>query len=463
MMGTAKTNFGHTETAAGVLGVLKALLCIEHGALSRHLHLSDLNGFIGVPLMEKINAVVPLEHVIVPKSFFSCGVSSFGFSGTNAHVILSSPFEREMDSFSGENTFACFTARSMESLRSLISKFGLGMKDLPFSVTLPYVKSFWRGRAKLPFRCTFQVVEGKLRPLVDGGKISPSFSQAAFCVSECWRVGSSVRQMLRRFWKVDSKELLDLLVEKKPLADRFGFVTPFGSVVVGLSVARAIQGWGVDFAFSFGGVGRMMVDRKMRYAEVQQNFGPSNWVEFPEGFSGLVIESGRDCRCRSSFSRKVPLVHATGQARGLWKPDPVTLVLSAFVMSGKFDHIDWAGKDKVVPAPFTTVFENEPFWVVPTITEVRTASELFSISWTLAVKPKKVKGARQTVVLGGNASFRNQIASKLKHFTTLSEAKESVNVVWLAFPSDRAASPWQKASELVQLVQVLARVRVGRL
>jgi acyl transferase domain-containing protein len=88
VMGSAKTNFGHTETAAGVLGVLKAVLCMEHGEVARHLHMRELNEFIGTGAMEEMSSVVALEGVEWRVEKRVAGVSSFGFSGTNAHVIV---------------------------------------------------------------------------------------------------------------------------------------------------------------------------------------------------------------------------------------------------------------------------------------------------------------------------------------------------------------------------------------
>jgi 3-oxoacyl-(acyl-carrier-protein) synthase/acyl carrier protein len=89
LIGSSKTNFGHTETASGMLGVLKAMLCLERGAVPRHLHLKLLNGYIGVGAMEEMRAVVASETVKMGgMEAWSVGVSSFGFSGTNAHVVL---------------------------------------------------------------------------------------------------------------------------------------------------------------------------------------------------------------------------------------------------------------------------------------------------------------------------------------------------------------------------------------
>ena len=88
VMGSAKTNFGHTETAAGVLGVLKAVLCMERETVAQHLHLRQLNEYIGTGVMEGMGCVVPVESVEWKSETKRAGVSSFGFSGTNAHVVV---------------------------------------------------------------------------------------------------------------------------------------------------------------------------------------------------------------------------------------------------------------------------------------------------------------------------------------------------------------------------------------
>ena len=88
VMGSAKTNFGHTETAAGVLGVLKAVLCMERETVAQHLHLRRLNEYIGTGVMEGMGCVVPVENVEWKSETKRAGVSSFGFSGTNAHVVV---------------------------------------------------------------------------------------------------------------------------------------------------------------------------------------------------------------------------------------------------------------------------------------------------------------------------------------------------------------------------------------
>ncbi|MEP6915116.1 MAG: type I polyketide synthase, partial [Acidobacteriota bacterium] len=87
-LGSAKTNFGHLEAAAGIAGLIKVTLALQHQALPAHLHFTQPNPY--APLAE-IPAVVPTATIPWPASASGprrAGVSSFGFTGTNAHLIV---------------------------------------------------------------------------------------------------------------------------------------------------------------------------------------------------------------------------------------------------------------------------------------------------------------------------------------------------------------------------------------
>ncbi|MGW0162259.1 type I polyketide synthase [Mycobacterium sp. NPDC003323] len=87
LIGSAKTNIGHLEAAAGIAGVLKVVLALEHQELPKHLHFHTPSPHIPWDR-------IPVRVVDESTSWQRCerprlaGVSSFGFSGTNAHVIL---------------------------------------------------------------------------------------------------------------------------------------------------------------------------------------------------------------------------------------------------------------------------------------------------------------------------------------------------------------------------------------
>ena len=86
-LGSVKTNIGHTEGTAGVTGLIKAVLALHHGEIPPHLHLRELSPFID---WSKSPFRVPMQLTPFPtiKGRQVAGVSSFGVSGINAHVIL---------------------------------------------------------------------------------------------------------------------------------------------------------------------------------------------------------------------------------------------------------------------------------------------------------------------------------------------------------------------------------------
>ncbi len=87
-IGSVKTNIGHMEAASGLGGVLKAMLALEHDLLPASLHSDDLNphiDFAGLNLAVAHEAV-PLARPAGKRRL--AGINSFGFGGTNAHVVL---------------------------------------------------------------------------------------------------------------------------------------------------------------------------------------------------------------------------------------------------------------------------------------------------------------------------------------------------------------------------------------
>ncbi|WP_088240285.1 type I polyketide synthase, partial [Calothrix rhizosoleniae] len=84
-IGTVKTNIGHLESAAGVSGLIKVVLSLQHQQIPANLHLQQPNPKIDwQPWLQVPQALTPWA---VSKGRFA-GVSSFGFTGTNAHVVL---------------------------------------------------------------------------------------------------------------------------------------------------------------------------------------------------------------------------------------------------------------------------------------------------------------------------------------------------------------------------------------
>ena len=87
-MGSIKTNLGHMEAAAGIAGLIKASLVLKHRTLVPHLHLTELNPGID---LDTLRLRIPVSIEKLPaKGVLYAGVNSFGYGGTNAHVVLAS-------------------------------------------------------------------------------------------------------------------------------------------------------------------------------------------------------------------------------------------------------------------------------------------------------------------------------------------------------------------------------------
>jgi acyl transferase domain-containing protein/acyl carrier protein len=87
LMGSVKTNIGHLEAAAGIAGVIKVILSLEHELLPQHLHFRNPSPHIPWDRLavQVVKEATAWERNGRPRV---AGVSSFGFAGTNAHVIL---------------------------------------------------------------------------------------------------------------------------------------------------------------------------------------------------------------------------------------------------------------------------------------------------------------------------------------------------------------------------------------
>ncbi|CAI36290.1 polyketide synthase Pks13 [Corynebacterium jeikeium] len=90
LLGSAKTNFGHTEAAAGVAGVMKVVLAMREGVLPPSLNYTGPNPYIDFD-REHLEVVEDPREWPEYSGRAIAGVSGFGFGGTNAHVVIASP------------------------------------------------------------------------------------------------------------------------------------------------------------------------------------------------------------------------------------------------------------------------------------------------------------------------------------------------------------------------------------
>ncbi len=90
VVGSVKTNIGHLEAAAGIASLIKVVLMIQKGEIPAHLHLNTPNPRIpwdDLPIDIPRNALAWPGHAKIRIA----GISSFGFSGTNAHLLVQEP------------------------------------------------------------------------------------------------------------------------------------------------------------------------------------------------------------------------------------------------------------------------------------------------------------------------------------------------------------------------------------
>ncbi|MFF8910685.1 hybrid non-ribosomal peptide synthetase/type I polyketide synthase [Streptomyces olivaceoviridis] len=87
LVGSVKTNVGHLEPAAGIAGLIKVVLSLKNDEIPPHLHLEEVNPEIGI---DELPVRIPTELTPWPRDGKPriAGISGFGASGTNAHVIV---------------------------------------------------------------------------------------------------------------------------------------------------------------------------------------------------------------------------------------------------------------------------------------------------------------------------------------------------------------------------------------
>ncbi|MCX8130382.1 MAG: SDR family NAD(P)-dependent oxidoreductase [Clostridia bacterium] len=164
-VGAVKTNIGHLDNTAGIAGLLKAVLSLGNGQLPPTLHFKRPNrkiDFIGSPVYinERLSE---WKTAGFPKR---CGVSSFGLSGTNCHVIL-----EEAPALSNEVKSGCdglnvlvLSAKSRASLEVLIGNYNklIQAEKLPELKDICYTAG--TGRGHYSYRIAFIVEDiGDLR------------------------------------------------------------------------------------------------------------------------------------------------------------------------------------------------------------------------------------------------------------------------------------------------------------
>ena len=172
-IGSCKANVGHLEAAAGITGLLKTMLALQHRRVPRQLHFTTPTPHVAwheVPLW------VPTTTVRLPATgTVRAGVSAFGFSGTNCHVVLASAPPRASVASASERPVGPFLlplqAADPQALRALAAAHAelLQRQAPPLDV---WCRAAAR-RANLPYRAAFVAgdalaMAAKLRTFAEG-------------------------------------------------------------------------------------------------------------------------------------------------------------------------------------------------------------------------------------------------------------------------------------------------------
>ena len=156
LLASVKTNIGHLEAAAGVASLIKVVLMLQHGEIPPHLNFQTPNPFI--PWSE-VPAVIPLTVQPWPAGYERriAAISAFGFSGTNAHLIVEAapisaapPIERDRPWH-----VLALSAKSAAALTQLVDRFNQHLAATSPASLAEVCFTANTGRAQFNQRATF--------------------------------------------------------------------------------------------------------------------------------------------------------------------------------------------------------------------------------------------------------------------------------------------------------------------
>ncbi|HUG34351.1 MAG TPA: beta-ketoacyl synthase N-terminal-like domain-containing protein, partial [Anaerolineales bacterium] len=125
IVGSVKTNIGHLESAAGIAGLIKVVLAMQNESIPPHLHLKEINPYLSLDgsRIEIGTYLRPWKRREEPRF---AGISSFGFGGTNAHIVLSDaprvPVNQQSDGVERSRHMLTLSARNGTALFDLAGR-----------------------------------------------------------------------------------------------------------------------------------------------------------------------------------------------------------------------------------------------------------------------------------------------------------------------------------------------------
>ncbi|MBD2519332.1 SDR family NAD(P)-dependent oxidoreductase [Nostoc sp. FACHB-973] len=121
-VGSVKSNIGHLEAASGIAGLIKVALSLKHQQIPPNLHFHQPNPYIPFETLP-----IRVQQSLTPwpqgSSPAFAGVSSFGFAGTNAHVVLEQPPQSADIPQQQQSYLLPLSAQSQEGVKSLAQAY----------------------------------------------------------------------------------------------------------------------------------------------------------------------------------------------------------------------------------------------------------------------------------------------------------------------------------------------------
>ncbi len=129
-LGSIKSNIGHLEYGAGVVGLIKVILQMKHKKIAKSLHCDHINPYINLTGTPFVIAQHASDWNVEPGQTRIAGVSSFGFGGVNAHVVLeeyremgASQQQEENQDKTDQTQLLIISARGEENLMEYVAQF----------------------------------------------------------------------------------------------------------------------------------------------------------------------------------------------------------------------------------------------------------------------------------------------------------------------------------------------------
>ncbi len=237
-IGSVKARIGHLEAAAGVAGLLKLVLMLQHGQIPATLSESDgeLNSLIP---WEKFMLSVPRRATRWPSAFSSkfAGISAFGLSGTNAHAVLegyvAQNVESPMVAPQPEPELVIVSAKDRGALEALTREVCTYLDKVEPKHLSSVCHTLRAGRAPFKFRLgavgkTPEEIAHKLREaLTDGALDAPATSVLAASLRIGSQAESSISQGLA-VWTQCFPQLAERLAGASPDAKLEGLFAALG-------------------------------------------------------------------------------------------------------------------------------------------------------------------------------------------------------------------------------------------